>query len=52
VLRAAERGEENSAATKQQLDELDRDLAQARALRLKIDAVTFRKSASTPNPDR
>ena len=52
VLRAAERGEENSAATKQQLDELDRDLAQARALRLKIDAMTFRKSASAPNPDR
>jgi len=52
VLRAAERGEKDSAATKQQLDELDRYLAEARALRLKIDALEFRKSAPEPNPHR
>jgi len=58
VLRASERGEKDSAATKQQLDELDRYLAEARALRLKIDALEFRKSvpdaanpkSPTPNP--
>jgi hypothetical protein len=44
VLRAAERGEKDSDATKQQLDELDRYLAEARALRLKVDALEFRKS--------
>ena len=44
VLRAAERGEKDSAATKQQLDELDRYLAEARALRLKIDALAFQKA--------
>ena len=44
VLRAAERGEKDSAATKQQLDDLDRYLAEARALRLKIDALAFQKS--------
>jgi len=43
ALGAAERGEKDSAATKQQLDELDRYLAEARALRLKIDALEFRK---------
>jgi len=41
--RAAERGEKDSAVTKQQIDELDRYLAEARALRLKIDALEFRK---------
>jgi len=58
VLRASDRGEKDSATTKQQLDELDRYLAEARALRLKIDALEFRKSAPdsanpkspTPNP--
>jgi hypothetical protein len=45
IVRAAERGEQDSAETKQQLDELDRYLAEARALRLKIDALEFRKSA-------
>jgi len=51
VLRAAERGEKDSAATTQQLDALDRYLAEARALRLKIDAQEFRKSApDTANP--
>jgi len=44
VLRAAERGEKDSAATQQQLDELDRYLAEARALRLKIDALAFQKA--------
>jgi hypothetical protein len=48
ALRAAERGEKDSAATKQQLDELDRYLAEARALRLKIDALEFRKPAPEP----
>jgi hypothetical protein len=52
VLRAAERGEKDSTATKQQLDELDRYLVEARALRLKIDALAFRKSASEPYPHR
>jgi len=52
VLKAAERGKVDSAATKRQLEEIDRYLAQARVLRLKIDAMTFRKSASAPNPDR
>ncbi len=51
VLRAAERGEKDSPATTRQLDELDRYLAEARALRLKIDAEEFRKSApDTANP--
>ena len=54
IAGAAERGEQDSAATKQQLDELDRYLAEARALRLKIDALEFRKSApgTEPSPIR
>ena len=42
VRRAAERGETGSAASKQQLDELDRYLEEARRLRLKLDAEEFR----------
>jgi len=42
VRRAAERGETESVATKQQLDELDRYLEEARSLRLKLDAEAFK----------
>jgi hypothetical protein len=52
ALSAAKRGEKDSAATKQQLEELDRYLAEARELRLKIDALEFRKSASEPAPHK
>ena len=40
--RAAEAGETESVATKQQLDELDRCLEEARLLRLKLDAEQFK----------
>jgi hypothetical protein len=40
--RAAERGETESAATKGQLDELDRFLAEARTLQLKLDRQALR----------
>jgi hypothetical protein len=52
VLRAAARGEKDSAATKEQVDELDRYVAEARALRLKIDALEFRKAAPEPAMSR
>jgi len=48
AARAEQAGEQDSPATKQRLDEIDRNLAEARALRLKLDAAEFRKSA--PNP--
>jgi len=44
VVRAAARGEQDSPAAKAQLDALDRYLNEARALRLKIDAVELQKS--------
>jgi len=50
--RAVERGEKDSAATKQQLDELDRYLADARALQLKIDAAEFRKTTAEGTPQK
>ena len=48
AARAAQAGEQDSPATKQRLDRIDRYLAEARGLRLKLDAAEFRKS--TPNP--
>jgi hypothetical protein len=42
VRRAAEGGETESAATRGQLDDLDRSLAEARTLQLKLDAGTPR----------
>jgi hypothetical protein len=49
VRRAAQRGETESAASKQELAELDRYLQQARLLRLKLDAEEF-KHAETAVP--
>jgi hypothetical protein len=46
VQRAAERGETKSAATKAQLDELDRCLLEARTLWLKLDREAFRASTT------
>ena len=48
AARAEQAGEQDSPAAKQRLDAIDRFLAEARALRLKLDAAEFRKSA--PNP--
>ncbi len=42
VQRAQQRGESASPVNKQQLDELDRYLAEARFLRLKLDADAFK----------
>jgi len=52
VRRAEERGEAESEASKQQLEELDRYLAEARALRLKLDAEEFRKASADLNKPR
>ena len=52
VRRAEERGEAESGASKQQLEELDRYLAEARALRLKLDAEEFRKATAAANKPR
>jgi hypothetical protein len=52
VRRAQERGEAASEASKRQLDELDRYLGEARALRLKLDAEEFRKSTGAANRPR
>ena len=49
VARAAERGETEAPATKYQLAELDRDLADARVLQLKKDALEFRRLPSKPD---
>jgi hypothetical protein len=47
VLRRAEdAGEQDSPATKQQLDEIDRYLTEAQAFRLKLDAAEFRKGTA------
>ena len=48
AARAEQAGEQDAPATKQRLDEIDRYLAEARVLRLKLDAAEFRKRA--PNP--
>jgi hypothetical protein len=42
VRRAEEAGERESPATKVRLDQIDRYLAEARVLRLKLDAAEFR----------
>jgi hypothetical protein len=52
VRRAAERGEGDGAATKQQLDEIDRYLEQARLLRLKLDAEEFKHAEAAANRPR
>jgi hypothetical protein len=52
VRRAEERGDAESDASKQQLEELNRYLAEARALRLKLDAEEFRKASADPNKPR
>ena len=51
VRRAGERGEEESAETRRRLDQVDRYLAEARALRLRLDAGELRQSqAASPAP--
>jgi hypothetical protein len=52
VQRAAERGETESAASKQQLAELDRYLQQARLLRLKLDAEEFKHAEASAGRPR
>jgi hypothetical protein len=52
VRRAAERGDSESAASKQQLDELDRYLEQARLLRLKLDAEEFKHTEAAAGRPR
>ena len=52
LRRAEEAGEKDSPATKEQLDEIDRYLTEARVLRLKLDAAEFRKGAADGNPPR
>ena len=53
VLRRAEvSGGNESPEAKRQLDEIDRYLAEARALRLKLDAAEFRKGAANGIPAR
>jgi hypothetical protein len=52
LRRAEEAGEQEAPATKRQLDEIDRYLAQARVLRLKLDAAEFRKGAGDPVPPK
>ena len=52
VRHAAERGETASAASKQQLDQLDRYLEEARLLRLKLDAEEFRHADVSGNRRR
>src|SRR5262245_16023626 len=52
VRRAAERGETGSASSKQQLDELDRYLEEARLLRLKLDAQEFRHAETVGSRPR
>jgi hypothetical protein len=46
VQRAEERGEKESPETKRLLDEVDRYLAEARALRLKLDALEFKNASA------
>jgi hypothetical protein len=52
LRRAEEAGEKESPKTKGQLDEIDRYLAEARVLRLKLDAAEFRKGAADPVPPK
>jgi hypothetical protein len=46
LRRAEEAGEQESPATKQQVDEIDRYLTEAQAFRLKLDAAEFRKGTA------
>jgi hypothetical protein len=46
--RAASRGEQGSAETRRQLDDVDRYLNEARALQLQRDAQELRRSAGSP----
>jgi hypothetical protein len=50
--RAASRGEQDSAETRRQLDEIDRYLSEARALQLRLDAQELRRSAGTTTESR
>ena len=50
VRKAEESGARESPAVKRQLDELDRYLTEARALRLKLDAEEFRKATASNRP--
>jgi hypothetical protein len=50
--RAAERGESASAERNPVLAELDRDLAAARVLRLKLDADEFRNARTDSSRQR
>jgi hypothetical protein len=52
ALRARERGDQDSPATKAQLDALDRYLDEARQLRLKLDGEQLRKSVPEPKADK
>ena len=46
IQRAQERGETDSARSKQQLDEIGGYLAEARQLRLRLDAEQFRNAGA------
>lgn len=46
VWRAEERGERESVETKRQLHEVDRYLAEARSLRLKLDALELKNASA------
>jgi len=50
--RAASRGEQASAETRRQLDDVDRYLNEARALQLQHDAQELRRSAASPTDPR
>jgi len=53
VLRGAEASDgKESPEAKRQLDEIDRLLIEARALRLKLDATEFRKGSADAVPPR
>ena len=52
IRRAEEAGETESPAIKAQLDEIDRYLAEARVLRLKLDAAEFRTTPHGGTPPR
>jgi hypothetical protein len=52
IERANERGETESAGSKQQLAEIDRYLAEARRLRLRLDAEQFRNAGADASRPR
>ena len=45
VQRTEERGEKESPETKRLLDEIDRYIAEARSLQLKLDALEFKNTS-------